>query len=201
MTKLIKYDAMCRAITEAFDVDEVKDIRDKAVAIELYSKLANNTENEDRAREIRLRAERKVGQLIKEMEKAKGGRPKTGDTVLPVSEPTLADRGITKRQSSDWQKLADVPDQEFEAALADPDTKPTTTGIINKSRPANVPSVDAPYKRAEREARAAQSPPPAPSSPSRITKVTEVARDVKRMTRNESVLVLCDFIINREWRA
>jgi hypothetical protein len=67
-----RYDAMCRAIDAAYEVDEVKDIRDKAIALEVYSKQARNKEAERRAREIRLRAERKVGKLLRAMKKAKG---------------------------------------------------------------------------------------------------------------------------------
>ena len=62
MTALIKYDAMCRAIDAAYEVDEAKDIRDKAVALEAYFQQAKNVEAERRACEIRLRAERKAGQ-------------------------------------------------------------------------------------------------------------------------------------------
>ena len=57
-------DAMCQAIDAAFDVDEVKVIRDNAVAMEVYFRLAKNTEAERRACEIRLRAERKGGKLL-----------------------------------------------------------------------------------------------------------------------------------------
>jgi hypothetical protein len=33
---LIRYDAMCNAIAAAYEVDEVKNIRDKALALEIY---------------------------------------------------------------------------------------------------------------------------------------------------------------------
>src|SRR5665213_827803 len=58
-----------------------------------------------------MRTERRAGELLKERREAEqlsqGGRPKkTGDTVLPVSE-TLADLGISRKQSSDWQHLGE----------------------------------------------------------------------------------------------
>ena len=37
--------------------------------------------------------------------------------------------GVSKQQSSDWQKLADIPEDEFEAAL-DGEAKPATSSII-----------------------------------------------------------------------
>jgi hypothetical protein len=139
-TALVRYDAMCRAIAEAHAVDEVKDIRDKALAWEMYSRQAKNYDAERDAIDIRIRAERKAGQLLKAMEKAKGGRPsdKTGNTTLPVS---LQELGVSKRQSADWQKLADVPDEEFDAALADKTARPTTNGIIRATTPPKVTPV------------------------------------------------------------
>jgi hypothetical protein len=132
---------MCRAIDAAYRVDEVKYIRDKAVAWEVYSRQAKNVEAERRACEIRLRAERKAGALLKAMEKAKGsagpGRGKAGAPAGSAftTAPTLADLGVTPKQSSRWQKLADVPDEQFDAALADQTEKPTTNGIIAAAQP------------------------------------------------------------------
>jgi hypothetical protein len=129
-TQLVRYDAMCRAIAEAYEVDEVKDIRDKAVAIEVYARQAKNVEAERQACEIRLRAERKCGELLREREKAKRGPDKdTGQrSQRSTSVETLADLGITKDQSSQWQKLAGVPPDLFEQELQR--ERPTTNGII-----------------------------------------------------------------------
>ena len=127
---LVKYDAMCRAIDAAYEIDEVKEIRDKATAFEMYSRLAHNVENERRACEIRLRAERKAGALLKAIEKAKAGRPAKNRSTDTTNSRTLKELGVTKDQSSNWQKLAAVPQEQFDAALGDKTVKPTTTSII-----------------------------------------------------------------------
>ena len=63
------------------------------------------------------RAERKCGELLRDMEKNKGAKGigksavtsshHTGDAPLPV--PTLAELGIEKHQSSRWQNMRAVP--------------------------------------------------------------------------------------------
>lgn len=134
---LVRYDAMCRAIDLAFEVDEVKDIRDQALAFEVYARQARNIDAERRACQVRLRAERKAGELDKQRPKHDGGRPaETHSPREAVSQPpTLEQLGITAKQAHNWRKLADVPEDQFESALADPDKKPTTAGIIAAATP------------------------------------------------------------------
>jgi hypothetical protein len=127
---LVRYDEMCRAIAECHAIDEVKDIRDKALALEEYARRAQNREAEEQAREIRLRAEKRCGDMLGEMEKAKGGQPyQSGRTTGSLPKP-LSDLGISRDQSSQWQKLADVPDEIFEQALREPN--PSTASIITR---------------------------------------------------------------------
>jgi N6-adenosine-specific RNA methylase IME4 len=131
--ELVRYDAMCRAIDAAHAVDEVKDIRDKAVALQHYARQALNTEAERRAAEIRMRAKRKAGQLTAQIEKSKGGRPsKTCSTEEQVSTKNelLENLGITRKQASQWERLAEIPQEEFERALDESVKPPTTEGIL-----------------------------------------------------------------------
>lgn len=119
--QLVRYEAARRALVEANRVDEAKDIRDKAEAMRVYALQARDRTLIMNATEIRLRAERRAGELLLEMPKNKGARsqshPKTGGrTKLPPvdSTPKLSDLGVTKDQSSKWQKLAKLEETEFE---------------------------------------------------------------------------------------
>lgn len=143
-TQLVRYDAMCSAIAAAYTVDEVKEIHDKALAIEAYARQAKNTEAERQACEIRLRAERRAGQMLGEMNKAKGGGDQRSDhrshDARGGPQP-LADIGISHTQSSRWQKLAAIPEDQFEATFARSE-KPSTTGLIAEHAKPKQRSVD-----------------------------------------------------------
>ena len=64
------------------------------------------------AEEIRLLAERQMGAFLKAMPKAKGGWESRGSEPEPQDAPTLAEIGITKKQSASAQKLADIPAED-----------------------------------------------------------------------------------------
>lgn len=109
MSNLIKYDAARYALEQAVSVDEVKDIRDKAQAMAAYAKQAKDTKLVEWATEIKVRAERKAGQMLAELN-LKPGPKIIGSTLLPID--------VSKTQSSRWQKLASVPDEQFEQAVS-----------------------------------------------------------------------------------
>ena len=118
-TQLVQYDAMIRAIDVCHKVDELKELHNKALALELYAKVAMNIDAERKAAEIRLRAERKAGELLAKMKKSssketatKGGHAKAG-TVPPaavaessVYRQAIESAGIKERTARRWQELA-----------------------------------------------------------------------------------------------
>ena len=90
-TQLVRYDAMCRAIESCQKYDEVREIRDRAVALEVYAAQAMNMEAERSARVIRIRAERRAGQMLKQGKKEglirKPGRHSNVRANSKISKP------------------------------------------------------------------------------------------------------------------
>jgi phage N-6-adenine-methyltransferase len=123
MTELIRYNNAKKALALVHRVDEVKSIRDKAVAMQVYAKQAKDRDLIGHATDIRLRAECRAGELLAEMARH-GKRVASKDTLKKgrgkqraTTEPKLSDLGVSKTQSSRWQKLAALSAKDFEQRL------------------------------------------------------------------------------------
>ena len=133
------YENACMALAELHRVDEVKDLRDKAMALEIYARQAKDTELIEKATEIRMRAEIRAGQLLREMgergERDLGGTPAgkpLGSREEPSAPPTLADLGVTKKQSHKWQKLAALSEAEQNTIIAEAKSPRTRRGAAQR---------------------------------------------------------------------
>lgn len=76
------------------------------------------------ASEIRIRAERRLGEMIVVQKDTAGlntGARGIGTSAVPKENrtPTLADAGIDKKLSSRAQQYAAIPSKKFESILAD----------------------------------------------------------------------------------
>lgn len=68
--------------------------------------------------EIKLRADRRMGEMLKIMDKNKGAMGLGSNQFRKVrsknsTTPTLKDMGITKNESSLYQKMADIPEEKW----------------------------------------------------------------------------------------
>lgn len=132
--QLLNYEAALVAIKKAVQFDDLKKITNKADAMRAAARIAGNTEAEMEMAEIRIRAERRVGQLMAMTKEAgmlsKGGRPKKADKgITPLDAPiTLEEVGIGKMMANRARKLAGLPEEKFETTLTDWKAKITDEG-------------------------------------------------------------------------
>src|SRR5262249_22811697 len=123
-TQLQFYDAARRALAEAVNVDEVREIRDKAVALAKYAQMARDVSLEANALEIRVRAERRVGQMMAEQRDGPGlnqggRRPRSETRVSPTQvSPSLAQAGIDHNLAARARVLAAIPERAFETRVS-----------------------------------------------------------------------------------
>lgn len=154
MSDVVLYDRMVHAIAACHGVDEVKDLRDKARALEVYAAQAKNIDAERKACEIRLRAERRAGEMFAEMQRtprqelnAAGANQHfevtSNDAMQPKSEYTqgLEKAGVSPQTAHRWQQLASVDERDFEDALRSPE-KPSTSGVLKAALASPQPKID-----------------------------------------------------------
>ena len=118
-TTLARISEAMKALSAAKTLDDVLQIRDQAEALRVYIKAASDSlEAANAAAEIKLRAERKAGEMLAAMELPGrgGGDAKSSDAM---SLDSLADLGVDKKQSSRWQRASRVESEDFEAYLRD----------------------------------------------------------------------------------
>jgi N6-adenosine-specific RNA methylase IME4 len=113
-TALIHFDAARTALEKAASIDEVKDIHDRAEAARTYAHQARySLEMQNQCAAIKLRAERRGGEILEKIIPHEGGRPKQSSDST-VSGPRLSDIGLSKYESAQWQRIASIPDEIFE---------------------------------------------------------------------------------------
>lgn len=128
-----------RLLAEARTIGEVKDIRDKAEVMRLYLRQrGEGLHTQNAAAEIKLWAERRAGELLKSTPRHPAGRPSDNRshdaTDLPL---TLAEQGFTKSESSRWQIIASVSEEEFVEHIQETKASGgelTTAGVLRLAR-------------------------------------------------------------------
>ncbi|MDR3638209.1 MAG: DNA N-6-adenine-methyltransferase [Isosphaeraceae bacterium] len=114
-----------RMLGEARTLEDVRLVRDLAEALRTYARAHDlGVEAMNYATEIKLRAERKAGELLITM--AVRGERRTSDDGLSeqvsggaTPARSLTDLGISRDQSADWQAIASLPEPAFEAYIAE----------------------------------------------------------------------------------
>jgi len=132
--ELAMLDKASRMLADAKSLDEIKTVRDKAEAARTYVKAARlGLELQNRAAEVKLRAERKAGEFLKSL-KLRGGDRRSKRHDAPLK---LEDLGISRDQSKRWQYVASVTEAEFLDYLKvmnDQKREITSAGLLRLAR-------------------------------------------------------------------
>ncbi|MBP0627735.1 hypothetical protein [Cupriavidus sp. AcVe19-1a] len=163
---IARYTSMVLAIRECHSLDVAKEMQSQAAALALYHKQANDTESENLMREIRMRAQRRAGEILLQM-KAEGTRRRQGynPPAGVVSAPTYEQLGVVPQRADEWQALAKIPEPVFEQHLSDlraVGARPVTRNIAALSKvhkPRAEPEMATPDTPVRTE------PPPPPRTP------------------------------------
>lgn len=87
----------------------------------MYARQRKDSAMEIWVAEIKLRAARRIGEISKALEKAQGKR---SDIELSHTEMTkskkqaLAQAGLSKQVANRFEKIAEIPEDEFEQVIA-----------------------------------------------------------------------------------
>lgn len=155
-------DAARRALAAARSIDEIKEIRDQAEALRAYVQAAGyGLEMQNDVAEIKLRAERRAGELLAQVDRQQRGRPEKTLHDASISRPRLQDLGIEATQSHRWQQLAKVPEPVFEqhvATVKAERSELTSASVLDLAR--DMTRVQRAANRSAREALRATEPVP-----------------------------------------
>ena len=109
---LIILDRATQMLAEVRSVDDARDLIDLAEAARVYARQVKlGLDAQNHAAEIRLRAQRRAGEILLDMEKNTGamgiGSNQFEVRLQPTTAPpTYSDLGIDKRDAHIWQTLA-----------------------------------------------------------------------------------------------
>jgi hypothetical protein len=121
-----------------------------------YARMANDTQMEMDAAELRLRAERRLGIMLTEAKRSgqvAEGRPKNCAPEEQFSRVRLDDAGIDRKLSARSQKVGGIGEQAFEAMVDGIRDRIAAGARISM----DISAQDKKIKRAERERALAQN--------------------------------------------
>lgn len=139
------YQAAKQSLAECTKIDECKDWSDKAEAMASYAKQAGDETLEKYARRIRVQATRRCGELINQIEsqsKNNAKKRRGGEPPSLSRKQAAKDAGLSDDQRKNAQRVANVPQSEFDEAV-ESDNPPTVTALADKGRTPTKPLISA----------------------------------------------------------
>lgn len=113
---LLAIEKVAEALERCVAFDEFRDVRDTATLMRLFLRERKaSLASQNRAAEVRLRAERRMGEILRAL-KIRRGRKSEADPV--DVNPALSEIQVTEKESSVWQRLSKLDPAVFEKRIA-----------------------------------------------------------------------------------
>lgn len=146
MQELSLYEDAKKSVALLTEIDDVKDKLDKSQAVAEYMKRAGDTELATKAAKYSIYCQRQAGILLTGMEKNKGAEGNQSNqhsrevqSTNTTTPKTLSEIGITKDQSSQFQKLASIDENKFDEVV---ENQIDNGAIPNRSKTLKLASGD-----------------------------------------------------------
>lgn len=134
---LIKLDQATRMLAEIKTVDDAKSIINLAEAARVYAKQVElGLEAQNHAAEIKIRAQRRAGEILSKIESQQGRRSTSNtDVRSPGKVETYRGLDISVPDAERWQKIAGITEEQFEAVIAGgkDEGRELTTALVYKA--------------------------------------------------------------------
>jgi len=138
----VTYETAQKALAECSRVDECKDWSDKAAALASYARQSRDNTLHNLALRIQARAQRRMGELLKQIPNAQGANLTAAGRAgaVPISRESVArDAGLSDRQRKTALRVASVPEAAFTGAVESPEP-PTVTELARMGTASKPPA-------------------------------------------------------------
>jgi hypothetical protein len=133
----VAYEAAAKAISECERIDECKSWSDRAAALASYARQAKDDTLRVMAVRIQARAERRCGELLKQIPSATGAHLKQ-EGALPLSRTAAAEAaGLSEHRRKTALRMASVPAEDFEQHV-ESSAPPTVTKLAEQGKQSRV---------------------------------------------------------------
>ncbi len=118
ITALVRYDEMRNAVERCARIDEAADLRDKAAALQAYARQRDDRDLDVWTSEIKLRANVRIGELVRELDRSAGGA--NPSATLPIGGKSksgaIAEAGLSRSEAYRAQELAGPREEQAQKA-------------------------------------------------------------------------------------
>jgi hypothetical protein len=139
--ELAQYEALRLELSQARTLDDFLNLANKAETIRDWLKRAGKTrEEQNRWADLTLRARRGVGDMLKVMDKNRGGNPNLLQTATGC-QPTYSELGLERTKAHRLQQIASVPEavlEEYVAETKEQEEEITEAGLLKYARGPHV---------------------------------------------------------------